>query len=72
MDENLELSIRQIKGMPAKDLIKLSHEELEYYILLAEQASIDAAIVLNWLTYVKNEKAIAESNQNGFQGDKND
>lgn len=60
MTKKPEIDLEAIRRTPARTLLNMPHEQLDRFIEEAERASVDAAIVLNWLVSIKTEKSINE------------
>ncbi len=54
-----------IKSATAKELMELSHQELDSFIEQAKTVSSNASMIVTWLTAVKLEKSIRESRRDG-------
>jgi len=72
MNEELERDLKQIEGLPARDLLRLSHEELERLIQQAKDIRRRASLTANWLASIKFEKSLREGGSEVFEGGADD
>lgn len=65
MTEKRGMSYSEIKGATAKELIDLSHQELDSFIEQAKTISSNASMIVTWLTAIKFEKSLRENGRDG-------
>lgn len=62
------IKFEDIEGIPAADLLKLSHEELDDFIKQAREISSEATNIVQWLSSIKLEKIVREENSDDDSG----
>ena len=56
-----KLDYNSIEDTPANELLELSHEELDGLIVQANEISVNASMIINWLRAIKFEKEVRDS-----------
>ena len=61
MRDKPKLDYNSIEDTPANELLELSHEELDGLIVQANEISVNASMIINWLRAIKFEKEVRDS-----------